>query len=226
MDGVPPPRCRHLLSIAMFCQTSGQHLWIRDRASSAPGSCRGHRLERISITDHIVHCMHHSTAESRTSLDAARTGWRWVSSRWVSFCAPWSAFPTRHPLCSPSCPSTVATRDSRSHFHQGAKMGYSCGSWRSYSCGVILLLGAAPAAFAQTQSQPRPCFRWSGQVAQTQNQGGGVTLWYYGGEAMLSSSQTSNLWTNALVSLDLSAKWPTGTPPITLVQVSVPLPLR
>ncbi|KAK4047347.1 hypothetical protein OIO90_006206 [Microbotryomycetes sp. JL221] len=73
-----------------------------------------------------------------------------------------------------------------------------------------------------SQAQPNPCFRWSGQVAIARAPGAALpsntTLWYYGGNRKLSSDQTDNLWTNALVALDLSKDWARGTPPLTLVQ--------
>ncbi|KAK4049578.1 hypothetical protein OIV83_004076 [Microbotryomycetes sp. JL201] len=50
------------------------------------------------------------------------------------------------------------------------------------------------------------------------NTSGNPTLWYYGGNRKLSSDQTDRLWTNALVSLDLSKDWARGTPPLRLVQ--------
>jgi len=83
------------------------------------------------------------------------------------------------------------------------------------SLARTLLLGAAVASTtvtnAQSQPQPTPCFRWSGQMAVANapgsSSGNGTssanTLWYYGGQAKLESSQTSNWWTNALVSLAL-----------------------
>ncbi|KAL8280709.1 hypothetical protein RQP46_007032 [Phenoliferia psychrophenolica] len=75
-------------------------------------------------------------------------------------------------------------------------------------------------ALAQTYPQPNVCFRWSGQMAIANSASGGnstSTLYYQGGEASLTSGQTSGLWTNALVALDLSTNWPTGTPAISLV---------
>lgn len=44
------------------------------------------------------------------------------------------------------------------------------------------------------------------------------TLYYQGGQVMTNSEQTTDLWTNALVSIDLDRDWGTGTPAITLVQ--------
>lgn len=35
---------------------------------------------------------------------------------------------------------------------------------------------------------------------------------------MTRSSQTDALWTNALLSIDLTSNWPTGTPPIKLIE--------
>ncbi|GAA5867629.1 hypothetical protein JCM3774_001536 [Rhodotorula dairenensis] len=78
---------------------------------------------------------------------------------------------------------------------------------------------------AQSQPQPTPCFRWAGQAAiankpgEAPGQGANAsTLWYYGGQAMTSQGQTSNLWTNALVALPLDQDWQTGTPPLQLVE--------
>ena len=75
---------------------------------------------------------------------------------------------------------------------------------------AILLAANVDSVSAQSQPQPTPCFRWSGQVAIAnapgQAPGEGVnasTLWYYGGQAMTSQGQTNNLWTNALVALPL-----------------------
>ncbi|GAA6039319.1 hypothetical protein JCM8097_003264 [Rhodosporidiobolus ruineniae] len=84
-------------------------------------------------------------------------------------------------------------------------------------------LALLPAAVqAQSQPQPTPCFRWSGQAtvanAKGQTSGNGTTLYYFGGEAQTSSGQDSNTWTNALVSLSLGDDWATGTPPLTLVE--------
>ncbi|GAA5843313.1 hypothetical protein JCM9279_002058 [Rhodotorula babjevae] len=86
---------------------------------------------------------------------------------------------------------------------------------------------AAAVAAAQEQPQPTPCFRWSGQMAVanaagTSSSSNGTssasTLWYYGGQAKLESSQTSDWWTNALVALPLDQDWATGTPPLKLVE--------
>lgn len=75
---------------------------------------------------------------------------------------------------------------------------------------AVLAFATVQGATAQSQPQPTPCFRWSGQVAIAnkpgQAPGSGVnasTLWYYGGEAMTSQGQTSDLWTNALIALPL-----------------------
>ncbi|POY76409.1 hypothetical protein BMF94_0607 [Rhodotorula taiwanensis] len=90
---------------------------------------------------------------------------------------------------------------------------------------AVLAFATVQGATAQPQPQPTPCFRWSGQVAIAnkpgQAPGSGVnasTLWYYGGEAMTRQGQTSDLWTNALIALPLDQDWPTGTPPLQLVQ--------
>lgn len=84
---------------------------------------------------------------------------------------------------------------------------------------------AAKSVSAQSQPQPTPCFRWSGQVAIANAPGqapgqdvNASTLWYYGGQAMTSQGQTNNLWTNALVALPLDQDWQTGTPPLKLVE--------
>lgn len=58
------------------------------------------------------------------------------------------------------------------------------------------------------ESDSTPCFRWSGQIALATAPDAApdsnlTTLYYHGGQRMTSSSQTSNWWTNALVSLDL-----------------------
>ncbi|KAI5477155.1 Kelch-type beta propeller domain containing protein [Pseudohyphozyma bogoriensis] len=86
---------------------------------------------------------------------------------------------------------------------------------------VALLTTLYTSVYAQ-QNQPNPCFRWSGQVALANAPNGTgnstSTLWYYGGEAATQQGQTTGLWTNALVALDLSKDWPTGTPAISLVQ--------
>lgn len=60
-------------------------------------------------------------------------------------------------------------------------------------------------------SQPFPCIRWAGQAAISAR-----TLFYYGGQATLQPTQSSNTWTNALVGIDLSTNWTTGSPAITL----------
>ncbi|KWU41263.1 hypothetical protein RHOSPDRAFT_37209 [Rhodotorula sp. JG-1b] len=90
---------------------------------------------------------------------------------------------------------------------------------------AILLAANVDSVSAQSQPQPTPCFRWSGQVAIAnapgEAPGEGVnasTLWYYGGQAMTSQGQTNNLWTNALVALPLDQDWQTGTPPLKLVE--------
>lgn len=105
---------------------------------------------------------------------------------------------------------------------------------------VVAIIGLASSVSAQSQPQPTPCFvslvtslsfawisalsvklqRWSGQVALGNGPNGSnssSTLWYYGGEAKTDPDQTENLWTNALVSVDLTRDWATGTPPLTLV---------
>ncbi|KAM0786676.1 hypothetical protein ACM66B_002123 [Microbotryomycetes sp. NB124-2] len=82
---------------------------------------------------------------------------------------------------------------------------------------VHALAGLSLVTLVNAQAQPNPCFRWSGQVSLT-NVSGDTTLWYYGGNRKLSSDQTDELWTNALVSLDLSKDWARGTPPLRLVQ--------
>ncbi|KAM0750944.1 hypothetical protein T439DRAFT_343057 [Meredithblackwellia eburnea MCA 4105] len=87
---------------------------------------------------------------------------------------------------------------------------------------LALLLGMAQLQLATAQSQPQPnvCKRWSGQMAISTSATGGnstSTLYYMGGEAMTSQDQTTGLWTNAMVAIDLTKDWPTGTPPITLV---------
>lgn len=74
------------------------------------------------------------------------------------------------------------------------------------AAGVWMAVSVA----AQSQPQPTPCFRWAGQAAIANKPGeapgqgvNASTLWYYGGQAMTSQGQTSNLWTNALVALPL-----------------------
>ncbi|GAA5922899.1 hypothetical protein JCM1841_003775 [Sporobolomyces salmonicolor] len=87
---------------------------------------------------------------------------------------------------------------------------------------ALLLSTLGPSAEGQTQQQPSPCFRWSGQMAIANSPGssgnGSSSLYYYGGQAMTSQDQTSDTWTNALVAIALDQDWPTGTPNIRLVQ--------
>ncbi|GAA5880857.1 hypothetical protein JCM1840_003301 [Sporobolomyces johnsonii] len=88
---------------------------------------------------------------------------------------------------------------------------------------ALLLSTLGPSAYGQTQQQPSPCFRWSGQMAIANSPGSSSgnsssSLYYYGGQAMTSEDQTSNTWTNALVAIGLDQDWPTGTPDISLVQ--------
>ncbi|GAA5869395.1 hypothetical protein JCM16303_000454 [Sporobolomyces ruberrimus] len=88
---------------------------------------------------------------------------------------------------------------------------------------VVSALALSPiSTLAQEQQQPNPCYRWSGQMAIANSRGStsgnDKSIWYYGGQAITSTSSTQGNWTNALVSIDLSTDWPTGTPPITLVE--------
>lgn len=76
--------------------------------------------------------------------------------------------------------------------------------------GLLLLVAACR---AQSQAQPFPCLRYSGQLAVA----GDHTVYYQGGLAKLAPDQTSSLWTNALVKLDLSTNWTTGSPPLAVV---------
>lgn len=105
---------------------------------------------------------------------------------------------------------------------------------------LVVQLGLATSAATQ-QLQPNPCLRsvphrpssslladprlrWSGQATLANAPPSGniqsnrPTLWYYGGEARTTPDQSTQLWTNALVSLDLSSNWTTGAPAITLIQ--------
>ncbi|GAA5820761.1 hypothetical protein JCM3770_005959 [Rhodotorula araucariae] len=97
--------------------------------------------------------------------------------------------------------------------------------WLLLCLGALAAVTVTPLANAQSQPQPTPCQRWSGAVAVANapgTSGNGTsaasTLYYYGGQAKLDSSQTDNWWTNALVSLALDQDWATGTPPLTLVE--------
>ncbi|GAA5825789.1 hypothetical protein JCM5353_001428 [Sporobolomyces roseus] len=78
---------------------------------------------------------------------------------------------------------------------------------------LLFLSSQFSSTLAQEQAQPNPCYRWSGQLAIA-----GSSLYYYGGQAITSASASVGNWTNALVSIDLSTNWGTGTPPITLVE--------
>ncbi|BGP42567.1 hypothetical protein JCM10450v2_006673 [Rhodotorula kratochvilovae] len=96
---------------------------------------------------------------------------------------------------------------------------------RLLSLAALAAIATAPIASAQSQPQPTPCQRWSGAVALANAPGASSngtstasTLYYYGGQAKLDSSQSSNWWTNALVALPLDRDWATGTPPLTLVE--------
>ncbi|GAA5898705.1 uncharacterized protein JCM6883_003397 [Sporobolomyces salmoneus] len=86
---------------------------------------------------------------------------------------------------------------------------------------LFVILSTFPKTLAQEQQQPNPCYRWSGQMAIANAKGSsGDTLYYYGGQAITSASSTVGNWTNALVSIDLSTEWNTGTPPISLVEAA------
>ncbi|GAA5946615.1 hypothetical protein JCM3765_000319 [Sporobolomyces pararoseus] len=91
----------------------------------------------------------------------------------------------------------------------------------SFTSFTIFLSTLLPTSLAQEQQQPNPCYRWSGQMAIANSKGSsGQTLYYYGGQAITSASSTQGNWTNALVGIDLSEDWPTGTPKISLVEAA------
>ncbi|GAA5864212.1 hypothetical protein JCM8547_001294 [Rhodosporidiobolus lusitaniae] len=85
---------------------------------------------------------------------------------------------------------------------------------------LLLILSLSSLVSAQTQPQPTPCFRWSGQmtIANAKGETNSSTLYYFGGEAQTTESQEENTWTNALVSMSLDEDWQTGAPPLKLVQ--------
>lgn len=76
----------------------------------------------------------------------------------------------------------------------------------------LLYLLFVKAVWSQASAQPFPCIRYSGQLSTLND-----SIYYFGGEATLSPSQTSNLWTNAFLRIDLQ-NWPIGSPKITLIQ--------
>lgn len=59
---------------------------------------------------------------------------------------------------------------------------------------------------------------WSGQVAVANSPSGGnsSSIYYYGGE--ISTSPGINVWTNALLALNLATSFNTGSPPITVIR--------
>ncbi|KPV73878.1 uncharacterized protein RHOBADRAFT_54469 [Rhodotorula graminis WP1] len=129
--------------------------------------------------------------------------------------------PARHPTRSPSLSAGASSLTAFS-----AKR---CRTTRSTVASPLAWATWATAAAltsAQQQPQPTPCFRWSGQMAVANAAGtsssngssSASTLWYYGGQSKLESSQTSDWWTNALVALPLDQDWATGTPPLKLVE--------
>ncbi|GAA5825864.1 hypothetical protein JCM11251_000031 [Rhodosporidiobolus azoricus] len=124
--------------------------------------------------------------------------------------------PYHAPLLTPSRPLSA-------HDTSATTVGRMA-QWKrtaSIFTACLLALVASPLVAAQSQPQPNPCFRWSGMMAIANARGGGGeanTLYYYGGEAQTSERQQDDTWTNALVSLSLAEDWPTGTPPIQLVQ--------
>ncbi|KAI8447109.1 hypothetical protein BY996DRAFT_4593888 [Phakopsora pachyrhizi] len=75
-----------------------------------------------------------------------------------------------------------------------------------------------------SQSQPLPCQRWAQQTtvssSGTTPSSGPLnpTLWIQGGQLKTRPDQSSNTWTNALLSLDLSKPWNTGSPSLSLIR--------
>lgn len=72
-----------------------------------------------------------------------------------------------------------------------------------------------------SQSQPLPCQRWAQQTTisttSTDPNDLNATLWIQGGQIKTSPDQSTNTWTNALLSLDLTKPWNAGSPALNLI---------